>query len=324
MNKTLSICIPTFNRSKYLSDNLNRLIELCRPMEIPIYISDNNSNDETAEVVKNANYKYDFIFYKCLKSNVGIDENMDSVVNMSKTKYCWLFSDDDEMHCGSIEYIYNILIDETPNFVITSHLLKDINSKQLIKVEWLNDANNNSSISVSPKALLEKHAVSMTLLSACIVDTELWKTINIKDYKSKYYFHIFNIFSYLNNSKKVVVVGKPLFTRYAGNSWSFPSSDISKIVPFYYPLTIDKLPRRYSYASKYRGIKNKKNARISITHLLILRKQNAIKYTKFPSSYFPLSGVLFPIFILILVSPRQIAAIALQILKAIKLIVRGK
>ena len=52
MNKDLSICIPTYNRAKFLDENLSKTIPICRKFKIPIYISDNDSKDNTFEVFK--------------------------------------------------------------------------------------------------------------------------------------------------------------------------------------------------------------------------------------------------------------------------------
>ena len=52
----LSICIPTYNRAKHLTNCLNSII-LCgsqSTLKFQVCISDNHSTDETEEVVRNA------------------------------------------------------------------------------------------------------------------------------------------------------------------------------------------------------------------------------------------------------------------------------
>ena len=52
MSELLSICIPTFNRCKYLTNLLDQLA--CASIltnDIKIYISDNESTDDTKKVV---------------------------------------------------------------------------------------------------------------------------------------------------------------------------------------------------------------------------------------------------------------------------------
>ena len=54
MNSQLSISIPTFNRPKILESNLNILIPQAETYSVPIYISDDSSNNETKMIIKKA------------------------------------------------------------------------------------------------------------------------------------------------------------------------------------------------------------------------------------------------------------------------------
>jgi glycosyltransferase involved in cell wall biosynthesis len=64
---TLSICIPTFNSSKYLSETLDSIVAQFINKDIfnktEIIISDNDSPDNTFEVVKKYQEKYSNIHY---------------------------------------------------------------------------------------------------------------------------------------------------------------------------------------------------------------------------------------------------------------------
>lgn len=51
MKKTLAICIPTYNRAALLAKNLKVLVPLAQASNCPIYISDNDSPDDTEKVV---------------------------------------------------------------------------------------------------------------------------------------------------------------------------------------------------------------------------------------------------------------------------------
>jgi glycosyltransferase involved in cell wall biosynthesis len=321
MNNSLSICIPTYNRSIFLKTNLEQLINLCKPLQIPIYISDNCSTDDTGDMVAKMKEKYNFIFYKKLKENRGIDFNMDSVLNMSQTKFGWLFSDDDEMHEESIAYISELINTEDPSFILSSYLHKRLDTREIIGGGNLVESDSYEII--SPTELLEKHAVAMTLLSACIIRIDLWKAIKYEDYKSQYYIHLFNILTHVLRQPKIIVVGKRLFTRFAGNDWEFKKEDIGFIVPYFYPKTIDSL-NGYSYLSKYYGIKNKKNSRITVGTLLRLRSQLKINFIEFPKSYFPLTNVLLPVFITLLLMPIALSTLLLTMLKTVKAILSNE
>lgn len=68
----LSICIPTYNRSRYLAVSLNNIIKHANTFygEIEIIISDNASTDDTATVVSDAQNSFGALFYYRNDSNL--------------------------------------------------------------------------------------------------------------------------------------------------------------------------------------------------------------------------------------------------------------
>ncbi|MCH9770196.1 MAG: glycosyltransferase [Gammaproteobacteria bacterium] len=93
---TLSICIPTYNRSKHLENCLNSIMISARSLsgEIEVCISDNASTDRTESVVASAKRSLN-IAYKKNKVNLGIPQNFLNVVNMARGEFVWLIGDDD-------------------------------------------------------------------------------------------------------------------------------------------------------------------------------------------------------------------------------------
>src|SRR5665647_1113407 len=94
-SKILSICIPTYNRAEILSENLENLIHKVSPYGIRIIVSDNASTDNTAEIVRNAQKKYDYLTYSCNEENFGPDRNFELALKTCDAKYAWLMGDDD-------------------------------------------------------------------------------------------------------------------------------------------------------------------------------------------------------------------------------------
>jgi glycosyltransferase involved in cell wall biosynthesis len=111
----LSICIPTYNRAGHLADCLNSII-LCNSQstyKFEICISDNDSNDETEDVVRQAQEKID-IKYHNNASNIGISRNFLHVVSMAEGDFVWLIGDDDLLMPNAIVELYS-LIENHPN-----------------------------------------------------------------------------------------------------------------------------------------------------------------------------------------------------------------
>lgn len=106
----LSICIPTYNRAKYLKDCLERCaqdVRLSFPYEI--VISDNASPDETAEVVQEFIDRGLPIRYFRGETNVGMIPNMSSALRLGRGEYVMYLADDDRLIGDEIANIVEFL-----------------------------------------------------------------------------------------------------------------------------------------------------------------------------------------------------------------------
>ena len=75
INNNLSIVIPTYNRADFLDYSLEIHIPLAKKYNVPIYIVDNASTDNTGEIVNKWMCEYVFLFYSRNKKNLGPDLN---------------------------------------------------------------------------------------------------------------------------------------------------------------------------------------------------------------------------------------------------------
>lgn len=101
----LGICIPTYNRQDYLRQNLNSVLTEVSKFNLPIYISDNASEDGTENMIYNFKAVYENIMYNRNPENIGLYCNILKVIRMAKTDYIWLMGDDDAINKKSIEQI---------------------------------------------------------------------------------------------------------------------------------------------------------------------------------------------------------------------------
>jgi len=112
-SKRLSICIPTYNRSKYLDRCLSILVPQAQklPNDVEIIVSDNCSNDDTGEVV--ARYSQDgLVRYSKNESNIGGCKNIQKCFStLAEGEFCWVIGDDDILRDGSIAKVVQIIRD---------------------------------------------------------------------------------------------------------------------------------------------------------------------------------------------------------------------
>jgi glycosyltransferase involved in cell wall biosynthesis len=303
MNNILSINIPTYNRVDFLEKNLKNLIPMCKKHSVPIYVSDNNSDDQTVSMLKKYTELYEFLFISVLDSNFGIDFNMNNVVCMSTAKYSWLFSDDDEIFEGSVDVVLDCLTNISPDFLLLNCREAYLSSGQIISdniynIESFFQVINNGE-------LLRKYAHILTLLSACVVKTKLWKEISLDGYKSKYYFHLHNIYSGLDKDSKILLLKQPLFCRMRGNDWNFDKNEIDYILHYFYPKTIEHVIGGYEFSDKLNAIKLKLR-RMKLGTFWRLRESGLVGLGGMPISYFFLMQLHLPLALISLFIPGEL------------------
>ncbi len=105
MTPTLSICIPTFNRLHYLRELLEILLPQAESNGVEVCVSDNNSNDGTAEFLIDISRTYPCLRYVVNSKNIGLDKNMLAVISMGIGQYIYPIGDDDLLPEDSLHEI---------------------------------------------------------------------------------------------------------------------------------------------------------------------------------------------------------------------------
>lgn len=106
----LSICIPTYNRSKYLKKSLDSIVTQNEFLNgsVEIVISDNASTDDTKEVVTPYLEKYDNVYYSRNEENVR-DKNYPTVLSKAHGKLRRLCNDTLVFHPNSLKMMCSVV-----------------------------------------------------------------------------------------------------------------------------------------------------------------------------------------------------------------------
>jgi abequosyltransferase len=99
----LSLCIPTYNFGRFITETLYSILEQEGADEIEVVVVDGASTDNTTDVVTGLQDQYPQIKYFRLPAKGGIDRDMAKSVELTTGEYCWLFSSDDTMRPGALE-----------------------------------------------------------------------------------------------------------------------------------------------------------------------------------------------------------------------------
>jgi glycosyltransferase involved in cell wall biosynthesis len=127
--KLISICIPTYNHAEPLRKTLEAMIPQAQKFKIPIYISDNASNDGTAELVKRFQKVYKYLYYSSNEKNLGVDQNMINAANMgASSQYVWTIGARRILLPGMLEKVYQLLSESKVDLLV----LNDLNNTFLV------------------------------------------------------------------------------------------------------------------------------------------------------------------------------------------------
>lgn len=105
----LSICIPTYNRAKYIDCNLSLLKQEIKDLPVELLISDNCSTDYTKSVVEKQISNGLVCNYYRNAENLGSDRNFINCYKKARGKYVWLLGDDDYLVPGALKHLLDYL-----------------------------------------------------------------------------------------------------------------------------------------------------------------------------------------------------------------------
>jgi glycosyltransferase involved in cell wall biosynthesis len=115
MSKKLSICIPTFNRLRFLKKQINFLkseINQNKSLldDIDFIVCDNASDDGSDIFLKKLESENDF--FKCYvnSDNLGLVGNVNKLLSISKSDFVWFLSDDDTLEKGVLNNTIDIIL----------------------------------------------------------------------------------------------------------------------------------------------------------------------------------------------------------------------
>jgi len=118
----LSICIPTYNRSRLLGIILNTLggqIKTAQTDDVVVYISDNASPDNTRQLVEEFQKQSGVrVVYSRNQANIGLSKNLLKVMAMGKGRFVWTLGDDEIIVENSVANLVKVLRERDPGFVL--------------------------------------------------------------------------------------------------------------------------------------------------------------------------------------------------------------
>ena len=114
----LSICIPTYNRAKELDECLSCIVpQIIGKDSIEIVISDNNSDDNTEQIIQKHMKQAVNLRYSKNSKNLGVDLNTIACIQNARGEYISMFSDDDIALDGAFDSIISTIKKYKPSVI---------------------------------------------------------------------------------------------------------------------------------------------------------------------------------------------------------------
>nr|WP_315223156.1 glycosyltransferase family 2 protein [uncultured Flavobacterium sp.] len=127
MESNLAIAIPTYNRAEIIKFNLESILEELKKFNIPVYISDDSTDDSTELLIKQFKSKHDLFYYRRNEVRFGHDLNCINTITFPKEKYVWYLGDSMIIEPGSIEHVLKCIENENFDFICCNADGRDLN-----------------------------------------------------------------------------------------------------------------------------------------------------------------------------------------------------
>ena len=223
MTVKLTICIPTYNRAKYLRQLLDSIAR--QPLDdVEVIVSDNASDDGTEQVLQAFSQKISRLITHRWDKNVGADRNYMKVADLASGEYCWLMGSDDIIPDGSIAQIIALLT-TNPDIAIIGRNICTIDLAPMGSESFLEARVSAREFDFSShQELLEYlHACRslggvFSYLSAIIVRRSTWQSVHFDEsFIGTAYSHVYVLMKIALNGAKISYTPGPLVTFRGGN-----------------------------------------------------------------------------------------------------------
>lgn len=205
MSKLLTIAIPTYNRQNYLDLCLSQIAKQFNGCEqlVELIVSDNASNDATAEVVKKYNSALLPIVYIKNSVNIGAENNVLQVYQMAESKYVLILADDDLIVDGALSRILHIL--QTGDYGVV--YLNSYPYRKDFERELPRRGYSNALVYSNHKQFVKKVNYFFTFLSGNIINkTLVEEKLIVERFRKTQLVHLSWTFSALFNAQKNMFV----------------------------------------------------------------------------------------------------------------------
>lgn len=335
IQKTISICIPTYNGEKAIGKTLDSLIENINSAgisaDIEIVLTDDCSSDETFSAISNYAAKYEYIKIFKNEKNLGMDANFRQAALNSSGEFVWFSGQDDIFLSSSIAHIFET-IKRTENlgiiYVNYSQYSEELN-KNTCDSMFHQQVYNPEKIDFDHDLYFKNgeeyfkfFVDAPTFLPATVMKRKYWLNTNTDEFVGTHYIQYANVLINMRNCP-IVAVTRPYI------QGLIPIDNWSKNGRFLYSVILGNMKAQTLVFRKYRNalpekvyVKKRRNFIFRFFPLVLAAKLGGFKLAdKKPDSLKYIFGDLlyyiyfFPLLFVASLFPNGIIRIIKKIIK---------
>lgn len=223
----LSLCVPTYNRSRSLNALLRQLAQIKEQFgdEVEICVSDNHSEDDTPAVIDHWQ-KSMALVRRRNQANLGFSGNVDCVIRMATGRWMCLVGDDDLLIAENVTDVLATLRGADPDYWI----ILPVTNRSSPKSSWLSDLDAGTYSPAAMRLTIWRKGVSRFGFIGCHLISAKNKSLyqGIPLDCSDHWIHQNYWFIHLLARKTFLVGSKPLVqvnpdapsTKYTPSKWA--------------------------------------------------------------------------------------------------------
>jgi len=217
MSKLLSICVPTYNRASYLEKGLLAIFRAIQGYEneIEVRVSDNNSQDNTQEVLEKFKKEFPHLIYSKNSQNIGAERNNAKLVAESQGEFIWIVGDDDIVLPNSGKFILERL-----KMGYNSAIINFINIFPPFDLKGSSIFQFNDLHIQSAHECMEKFKFDLSFISSLILPQKWWKTY-YANFIDTGFAHLGVLFSGLMEKCNLAFIKEPVMLHVLGTPSDF-------------------------------------------------------------------------------------------------------
>lgn len=167
----LSICIPTFNREEKVINQIKFILKEVKGKynDVEIIVRDNGSTQGIFEKIK-AKFENEGVHIYKNNFNKGLVGNLKCLNLDASGKYVWFIGDDDHLHQGIVEKVYN-KVKSGKGLVFINHRAVNLNGDIVLKSAFI------PNLQKTIHEVFRFSGTTMMFISACVYEKEFLNEI---------------------------------------------------------------------------------------------------------------------------------------------------